>query len=138
MADGANLKRILDEKETNIRRLARKTGITASTLYTIVKRDSDIRFDWAIRIADALGITPGEICSKWNDAETDISTPEKIKIQNAIGEISSTFDYLHDKSPEGICESLIHETLWDISVDLSKMLKSVNDLKDMLSVKETT
>lgn len=138
MADGANLKRILDEKETNIRRLARKTGLTASTLYTVVKRDADIRFDWAIRIADALGITPGEICSKWKDAETDLSATERIKIQNIINEISSIFDYLPYQTPEEICKYLTTQTLWDTSVDMSRMLKSVNDLKDLLSVKETT
>lgn len=64
MGDGQNLKRILDEKGMNIRKISRITGITASTLYSIVNRDSNLRYDWALRIANILDIEPEEICTE--------------------------------------------------------------------------
>lgn len=63
MGDGQNLKRVLDEKGMNIRKISKITGITASTLYSIVNRDSNLRYDWALRIANILNIEPEEICS---------------------------------------------------------------------------
>ena len=62
MGDGQNLKRIIDEKGTNVRQLARATGLTASTLYAIIQKDSNIRFDYALRIANELDIDVNEIC----------------------------------------------------------------------------
>ena len=63
MGDGQNLKRVLEEKGMNIRKISKITGITASTLYSIVNRDSNLRYDWALRIANILNIEPEEICS---------------------------------------------------------------------------
>ena len=63
MGDGQNLKRVLEEKGLNIRNISKITGITASTLYSIVNRDSNLRYDWALRIANILDIEPEEICS---------------------------------------------------------------------------
>lgn len=63
MGDGRRLKEILDEKGTNVRQLAFKTGISQSTLYSTIQKDSFIRFDNALRIANVLGIDPYEICT---------------------------------------------------------------------------
>ena len=46
MGDGKKLKEYLDEKGTNVRRIAKETGISATTLYTIIQKDSNIRFDF--------------------------------------------------------------------------------------------
>ena len=63
MGDGKKLKEYLDEKGTNVRRIAKETGISATTLYTIIQKDSNIRFDFALRLANALDIDVNEICS---------------------------------------------------------------------------
>ena len=63
MGDGKRLKEIVDEKNTNIRKLAKASGINASTLYAIVQKDSNIRFDYALRLANELEIDVNEICS---------------------------------------------------------------------------
>ena len=42
MGDGKKLKEYLDEKGTNVRRIAKETGISATTLYTIIQKDSNI------------------------------------------------------------------------------------------------
>ena len=63
MGDGKRLKEIIDAKGTNIRQVAKATLISASTLYSIVQKDSNIRFDYALRIANVLEIDANEICS---------------------------------------------------------------------------
>lgn len=63
MGDGIKLKRYLDEKGTNVRQIAKATGISATTLYSIIQKDSNIRFDFALRLANELEIDVNEICS---------------------------------------------------------------------------
>ena len=63
MGDGKNLKKYLDEKSTNVRKIAKATGISATTLYSIIQKDSNIRFDFALRLANELQIDVNEICS---------------------------------------------------------------------------
>ena len=63
MGDGIKLKQFLDEKNTNVRRIAKATGISATTLYSIIQKDSNIRFDYALRLANELDIDVNEICS---------------------------------------------------------------------------
>ena len=63
MADGQKLKGILDERGMSVRELARRTGINRTTLYYIVKNDTNIRYDFALRIANELKIDVDEICS---------------------------------------------------------------------------
>ena len=62
MGDGANLKKVLDIQGRNIRELSKKTGVTASTLYTIVKRDAGIKVELAMKLAEELNISPTVIC----------------------------------------------------------------------------
>ena len=66
MGDGKKLKEYLDEKGTNVRRIAKETGISATTLYTIIQKDSNIRFDFALRLANALDIDVNEISFLWS------------------------------------------------------------------------
>lgn len=61
MGDGKNLKKYLDEKGTNVRKIAKATGISATTLYSIIQKDSNIRFDFALRLANELQIDVNEI-----------------------------------------------------------------------------
>ena len=46
-----------------MRKIAKETGIIATTLYTIIQKDSNIRFDFALRLSNALEIDVSEICS---------------------------------------------------------------------------
>ena len=63
MGDGKKLKEILDSKGTNVRQIAKATGISATTLYSIIQKDSNIRFDFALRLANELEIDVNAICS---------------------------------------------------------------------------
>ena len=57
------LKEILGSKNTNVRQIAKATGISATTLYSIIQKDSNIRFDFALRLANELEIDVNEICA---------------------------------------------------------------------------
>ncbi len=63
MGEGKKLKEILDSKNTNVRQIAKATGISATTLYSIIQKDSNIRFDFALRLANELEIDVNEICA---------------------------------------------------------------------------
>ena len=63
MGDGKNLKELIDAKGTNVRQLAKASGLKASTLYSIIQKDTNIRFDYALRIANELGVDVNEVCS---------------------------------------------------------------------------
>lgn len=63
MADyGKNLKNAIMVRNLTVSRLSKMTGIPATTLYSGIQRNSGVRYDRAIIIADALRIRPEEIC----------------------------------------------------------------------------
>ena len=41
MGDGKKLKEHIDNKGTNVRKIAKETGISATTLYTIIQKDAE-------------------------------------------------------------------------------------------------
>lgn len=92
MGDGNILKHILDEKGKSVRWLSKNANISCSTLYSIIKRDTMIRYDFALRIANVLNINVVDICSDrnmleefWND-EKDITLP---MIENKVNDTLS-------------------------------------------------
>lgn len=82
MGDGKNLKKILDAQQKSVRWLSKETTISPTTLYSIIQKDTAIRFDFALRIANVLNVEVSDICSDsalqaedWSD-ESRISLPE--------------------------------------------------------------
>ena len=61
MGDGNKLKAILDKQNKSVRWLAKETTISPTTLYSIIQKDTSIRFDFALRIANALDVDVSEI-----------------------------------------------------------------------------
>ena len=76
MGDGKKLKEFLDSKGTNVRQIAKAAGISATTLYSVIQKDSNIRFDFALRLANELKIDVNEICS--NSPVSVVITEEEI------------------------------------------------------------
>lgn len=72
MGYGQNLKEILDRKGMTVKELARKIGVAPTTLYSIIQRDTAIRFDTALRISNILDIPINSICkdNPYDDIET--------------------------------------------------------------------
>lgn len=76
VGDGSKLKQILDDKNMTITRLAKETGMNQQTLYSIVKRDSYIRYDFALRIANVLEIDVNDICEDNPYKEIEVGDKE--------------------------------------------------------------
>ena len=54
---GTTLKRLLQERNMNVNELSRRTGISAQTLYSIIKRDNmKIDFEVLLKLCDALSV----------------------------------------------------------------------------------
>ncbi len=88
MGYGQNLKKILDEKNMSVAELSRISKISATTLYSIIQRDSAVRFDAALRISNILDIDINLIC-KSNPFERGEELP-------GIGKVFT--DYLESKN----------------------------------------
>ncbi|MBO6241434.1 MAG: helix-turn-helix transcriptional regulator [Butyrivibrio sp.] len=63
MGDGKQLKETLQKHGVNVRQLSKMTGIKATTLYSIVQKDSFIRFDYGLKIAHVLNEDVNVICT---------------------------------------------------------------------------
>lgn len=63
MGDGKNLKKILDKQGLSVRAIAKRAGISPTTLYSLIQKDTNLRFDYALRIANELDIDVNEICA---------------------------------------------------------------------------
>lgn len=63
MGDGKRLQECIKTKGTNVRRIAKAAGVPATTLYSIIQKDSSIRFALALKLANELDIDVNEICS---------------------------------------------------------------------------
>ena len=72
MGYGQNLKKILDEKGITVKELAIRAKIAPTTLYSIIQRDTAIRFDTALKISNILDIPVSSICkdNPYDDMET--------------------------------------------------------------------
>lgn len=65
MGIGVRLEAIMKAKDINANELAKKIGVTSSTIYSMIKRDSNrVDIDLIIKIAHALGITADELLSE--------------------------------------------------------------------------
>lgn len=98
MGYGSNLKKILDEKGMTIKDLSRKTGIAATTLYSIVQRDTSVRYDSAIKIAGILDIPINSIC-KDNPYDETETLPE-LKLGLALSESKAKQSYISYRTSE--------------------------------------
>ena len=64
MGIGIRLEKVLEEKGINANELSMKIGVTPSTIYSMIKRDSNrVDIDLIIKIAHALNMTADELIS---------------------------------------------------------------------------
>ena len=74
------------------------TGIAPTTLYSIIQRDTSVRFDHALRIANILGIDITQIC-KENPYDEGEVLPQPLSDLNGLTtNLLMLFDY--EKMPE--------------------------------------
>ncbi|WP_052446732.1 helix-turn-helix domain-containing protein [Candidatus Soleaferrea massiliensis] len=80
MGIGTTLQLLIEKQHTNVNELARTTGISAQTLYSIIKRDNmKVGFDILIRLSDALDVDIDYFChghSRLNRSQLSVSEQE--------------------------------------------------------------
>lgn len=64
MGYGKNLEEAIENKGWSIAEAARRSGVNANTLRTIIHRDTSVRYDHALRLSNALGIDIKTICKE--------------------------------------------------------------------------
>ena len=106
MGYGQNLKEILDRKGMTVKELALKAKIAPTTLYSIIQRDTAIRFDTALRIANILDIPIDSICkdNPYDDIETLPTLPSDHEKRNINSHKNS---YISDRTALPMVDDLI-------------------------------
>lgn len=119
--------------------LAKDCNIAQTTLYSIIQRDTDIRYEFALRIANSLDIPIGSICNDLSyDSDTNLSilfskhTLEIAKIFNheeflILDRLIAKFYVLDDESRKEIFKiiAMKHE-VHDVPEHLEKLKKMIN------------
>ena len=91
VGDGKKLKEILDSKGTNIRQIAKATRISATTLYSIIQKNSNIRFNFALRLANELEININDPWYETNAYSSSVTLQSKMNtISSAYSELSKS------------------------------------------------
>lgn len=91
VGDGKKLKEILDSKCTNVRQIAKATRISATTLYSIIQKNSNIRFDFALRLANELEINMNDPWYETNAYSSSATLQSKMNtISSAYSELSKS------------------------------------------------
>lgn len=91
VGDGKKLKEILDNKGTNIRQIAKATRISATTLYSIIQKNSNIRFNFALRLANELEINMNDPWYETNAYSSSATLQSKMNtISSAYSELSKS------------------------------------------------
>lgn len=91
VGDGKKLKEILDSKGTNIRQIAKATRISATTLYSIIQKNSNIRFNFALRLANELEININDPWYETNAYSSSATLQSKMNtISSAYSELSKS------------------------------------------------
>lgn len=75
MSYGKNLANAITAKGWTVAETSRRSGVNANTIHTIIRRDTSIRFDLALRLSSVLGIDIKHICKEkpYSQVETNTS-----------------------------------------------------------------
>lgn len=91
IGDGKKLKEILDSKCTNVRHIAKATRINTIALYSIIQKNSNIRFDFALRLANELEINMNDPWYETNAYSSSATLQSKMNtISSAYSELSKS------------------------------------------------
>lgn len=74
MGYGKNLADAIASKGWSVSETSRRSGVNANTIHTIIRRDSSVRYDHALRLSNALGIDVKLICKENPYTQTDVET----------------------------------------------------------------
>ena len=108
MGFGERLEMVLEEKSMSVAELSRATGISPSTLYSIIDRDTDnVGLDKVKKIENAVGAKPGNFIYDllYNLNEVNIVEPKTDELREEVAALryslnddglAKTRDYMRD------------------------------------------
>ena len=77
MGIGSKLTKLMKEQDTNANELASKAGVPPTTIYSLIRRDSNrVDIDSLIKIARALGVTAEYFCNEEPEPHTHFDGTE--------------------------------------------------------------
>ncbi len=150
MGYGKNLKDILDKKNMTVKDLARKAKIAPTTLYSIIQRDTAIRFDTALKIANILDVPVDSLCkdNPYEETETLPVLKESNKDGDKITYISARtariikkFDFSELPMVDQliadlyVLEDSARADLFDYAALMKKNHSSAERVKDLKDIK---
>jgi len=97
MGYGKNLQKALKDNNMSVRDLAKRLKMSPNTLYSIISRDTAVRFDHALRIANILGIDPSLI-SKTDPYEEEPELPEMLSEMNGVTTRFNKTSYIKNRT----------------------------------------
>ena len=62
MGYGLNLKKAIQDNRTTVYKVAKETGISSTTLYSCIQRDSEPSLENAMRLSSYLGVKLSDLC----------------------------------------------------------------------------
>lgn len=122
MGDGKKLKECLDRKGISVRRVSKESGISATTLYSIIQRDSDIRLDFAFRLANVLGIDVNAICST-----SPFSGEINEETYSSVYSMLTAFYQLDDEGRKEIVEMIQSKLQYHNDAEKAEHIKQITD-----------
>ena len=104
MGYGQNLKDAINKKGWTVAKCAKEAHMKQQTLYTMIRRDRSIRYDFAIRLASVLGIEINEL-TKENPYDVEILDLFEHKDYPILHELITKFFILDDEGRRQIIDS---------------------------------
>ena len=142
MGYGLNLKDAIENKGWTVAECARRAGISRQSLYTIIRRDTSVRYDHAIRLASVLGIDVNTIC-KENPYGNGIVEPGLLDTYNGILDNSNKNSYIKNRMKielelfEYKDTPIIHELLTKFFVLDDEGRRQVIDSENLIAMRHT-
>lgn len=106
MGIGAKLQKLIEEKNTNVNELANRAKVSASTLYSIIKRDNTkADIDVLLAIAKVLGVPVEYFSDDYTPSEGYYKNAETAKLAQEIYEnpdLKVLFDASKELTPADI------------------------------------
>lgn len=135
MGFGTNLKRLLTARGKTVVWLAEESGIPSTTLYSIIKRDNQPKFDTVERIANAIGVNVSLLLqgapklysySKEIESTIDFLNNGKYYVVPLLVETGDNFTF----APIGADFCVDSETIFLDSKELSILVNTINKLSE--------
>lgn len=142
MGFGKQLGLVLNELCMSVAQLSRYSGIPASTLHSIINRDSDrISKDKRQRIEAGLGVVPGSILYDLLYEKEKVEPEKWNKVQEIVDECYDVLEEYHYNSLNGEegedPGEELYNRIWGLNVRLGEIAKNIAGVAgDVLSEQE--